>query len=67
MSPIVTRVIEVIADKLGLEEASRRVNVPEALLMAWRDGHATIPREKFLRLIDLLLELNIGWDDWNGG
>jgi hypothetical protein len=27
----------------------------------------TIPREKFLRLTDLLLERNIGWEDWNGG
>jgi hypothetical protein len=65
VSPIVSRVIQLAADKLGMAEVSRRSNVPESLLMAWRDGQGNVPRAEFLRLVDLLLELDVGWDDWD--
>jgi hypothetical protein len=65
VSPIVTRVIAFAEDKLGIHELARRVNAPEMLLRAWRDGHATVPRDMFLRLVDVLLELNVGWDEWD--
>jgi len=65
VSPIVTRVIVLAAGKLGMEQLARRMNVPEALLMAWRDGQAAIPRGEFLRLVEILLDLDIGWDDWD--
>jgi hypothetical protein len=48
-----------------MAEVAKRSNVPESLLMAWRDGQASIPRAEFLRLVDLLLELDVGWDDWD--
>ena len=60
-----TRVIQLAADKVGLDEVARRIKVPEALLVAWRDGKAAIPRGEFLRLVDVLLELDVGWDDWD--
>ena len=65
VSPLVRRVIEVAAKKLGLAEVARRSSVSEPLLVAWRDGQATIPHAEFLRLVDLLVEIDAGWDDWD--
>ena len=65
VNPIVTRVIEFAEGKLGIHELARRINAPELLIGAWRDGHATVPRDMFLRLVDVLLELNVGWDEWD--
>jgi len=41
------------------------MNVSQALLKAWRDGQASMPRADFLALVDLLLDLDISWDDWD--
>jgi len=57
--------MQVAMDKLGAEQLAQRINSPVSLLLAWRDGHATMPREKFMALVDLLLDLGIGWDDWD--
>ena len=57
--------IQLAADKLGMDELARRMDVSEALLTTWRDGQGAIPRGEFLRLVDLLLELDVGWDDWD--
>jgi len=65
VSPIVGRVIEVIEKKLGFEQAARRLDIAESLLEAWRDGKAAVPRAEFMRLVDLLLELDVSWDDWD--
>ena len=66
VSPIVTRIIDVVSQKIGMAETAKRIHATEPLLEAWRDGFATIPRPKFLQLVDLLMELDVGWDDWNG-
>jgi len=66
VSPLVTRVIEVAGDKIGLAEVALRINSPVMLIEAWRDGLATIPRDKFLRLIDVLTELDPSWAEWDG-
>ena len=43
--------------RLGREELAKRLNVPEHLLEAWMDGHATMPERKILELADLLEQL----------
>ncbi|MGQ0651913.1 MAG: hypothetical protein ACT4P4_06540 [Betaproteobacteria bacterium] len=42
------------AKRLGRDELARRLNVPEALLETWMNGHATMPERKFIALVDLL-------------
>lgn len=64
-SPLVTRALDVAEKHLGIAELSRRLDVPETTLRAWRFGHATMPEHKFLGLVDILTELNVGWNEWN--
>lgn len=66
VSPIVSRTIELAAEKIGLKGVADRIAVPIGILEAWRDGKAAVPRADFLRLVDVLLELDVGWDDWDG-
>ena len=64
-SPLITRALIVAEKHLGLAELSRRMVVPEATIHAWRAGHATMPEYKFLRLVDILTELDPSWTDWD--
>jgi len=64
-SPLVARALEVAENHLGIEELSRRLNAPVETIRAWSFGHATMPEYKFLRLIDVLTELPIPWEEWN--
>ena len=64
-SPLVVRALEVAEKRLGLEELSRRLGAPEATLKAWRVGLTTMPQQDFMRLVDLLTELPVAWDEWN--
>ena len=43
---------------LGPDELSSRLNAPPELIQTWINGHATMPDRKFLRLVDLLGELD---------
>jgi len=52
------RMLEQAAKHLGRERLAARMNVPESLLQAWIDGHATMPERKFLALADILEELS---------
>jgi hypothetical protein len=64
-SPLVSRALAVAEKHLGMEELSRRLVVPEAMILAWRLGHATMPEYKFLRLVDILTELDPSWVEWD--
>jgi hypothetical protein len=64
-SPLITRALEVAERHLGIEELCRRLVVPEATIRAWHLGHATMPEYKFLRLVDILTELDPSWIDWD--
>jgi hypothetical protein len=46
------------ATRLGTEALADALKVPEPLLRAWMDGHATMPDRKFLALADLLETLS---------
>ncbi len=65
VSPLVTRALEVAEKRLGMEELATRLGAPDTLIQAWRFGHATIPEAKFLKLVDILTELVVAWDEWN--
>ena len=64
-SPLVTRAIDVAVKRLGMKELSERLGSPESSIEAWRMGHATMPEYKFLKLVDILTDLVIDWDEWN--
>ena len=65
VNPLVLRALEVTEKRLGITELSRRLLVSVATIEAWRLGHETAPRDKFLKLVDILTELDLGWDEWN--
>ncbi len=60
---MVMRALQIAEEKLGLQQLSLRLSAPGATLHAWRDGHATMPQHRFLRLIDLLSALDPAWYD----
>jgi hypothetical protein len=64
-SPLIFRALDVAEKHLGIEELSRRLVAPESMIRAWRFGHATMPEYKFLRLVDIITELDPSWIDWD--
>ena len=64
-SPLIVRSLDVAEKYLGVDELCRRLVVPEATLRAWRLGQAAMPEYKFLRLVDILTELDPSWTDWD--
>ena len=58
---LVRRAIEAAESKLSMEELARRLKAPESTVRAWRDGHAPIPQQKFVALIDVMIEVNPDW------
>ena len=63
--PLIGRALDVAEKYLGIEELCRRLVVPEATIRAWRFGHAAMPDYKFQRLVDLLLQIEPTWVDWD--
>ena len=61
VSPLVLRAIEIAEKRLGMQELSTRLEATPAAIQAWRFGHAEMPDKDFLRLVDLLTELEPGW------
>ena len=64
-SPLIARSLEIAEKKLGSRELAARLGAAEDTVRAWRDGHATMPQYKFLRLVDILTELDPSWQDWD--
>ena len=65
VSPLIVRALEVAEKHLGMKELCRRMVVPEDSIRAWKLGHATMPQYKFLRLVDILTELDPDWKEWD--
>jgi hypothetical protein len=57
-SPLIERALEIAEKLTGMERLSQRLGAPDTTIRAWRFGHATMPEHKFLRLVDLLAELD---------
>jgi hypothetical protein len=64
-SPLVARALAVAEKHLGTEELCRRLVAPETMIRAWGIGHTTMPEHKFLRLVDILTELDPSWVEWD--
>jgi DNA-binding transcriptional regulator YiaG len=64
-NPLVARAIEIAERRLGIAELSRRLNVPDDTVRAWRFGQETMSTKKFLELVDILTELDPSWNEWN--
>jgi len=43
---------------LGIDELCKRLGATPATLLAWRVGHQEMPDAQFLKLVDLLLEID---------
>ena len=56
------RAIEVAEKHLGTDDLAARIGAPASTVRAWRMGHATMPERKYLKLVDLLAELEPQWD-----
>jgi len=64
-SPLIARSLEIAEKHLGMRELAWRLHSAEDTIRAWREGHATMPQYKFLRLVDVLTELDPSWQDWD--
>jgi len=64
-SPLVARALKVAEKHLGIDELARRLVAPETLIRSWEMGFATMPEYKFLRLVDILTELDPTWTEWD--
>lgn len=62
---LVMRALEVVEKKVGIHELARRLGMPPETVTAWRDGMATMPERKFLKLVDVLTELDPTWTGWD--
>lgn len=64
-SPLIGRALDVAERHLGIEELCHRLVVPESTIRSWRFGYSTMPEYKFLRLVDILTEIEPRWIDWD--
>jgi hypothetical protein len=56
---VMARALERALKALGPDELSSRLQVPPELIQTWINGHATMPERKFLRLVDVLDEIDL--------
>lgn len=54
---VMARALERALKALGPDALSARLQVPPELIQTWINGHATMPERKFLRLVDVLDEI----------
>jgi len=50
--------------ELGIIEVALRLRTTPELVQSWMDG-AEMPQKKFLMLVDVLVALDPGWEDWD--
>jgi hypothetical protein len=55
------KALEIVEQRLGIVELAKRLHTTDRLITAWRLGHAPMPEYKFLRLADVLGEVEPGW------
>ena len=57
------KALEIVEERLGIAELAKRLHTTDSLIRAWRLGHAPMPEYKFLRLADVLGEVEPGWSE----
>ena len=60
-SPLVMRGLEIAEKHLGLDELCIRLGTTRPNIEAWRLGRIEMPDPEFLKLVDLLSDLEPGW------
>jgi hypothetical protein len=55
------RGLEIAERHLGIEELCKRLAATPTTIEAWRLGQIEMPDPQFLKLVDLLSELEPGW------
>lgn len=65
-NPLIVRALEVAIGKIGVVQVAARLSATVGSVEAWRDGFATMPERKFLKLVDVLTSLEPSWEDWDG-
>ena len=55
---VMARALERALKAIGPDLLSVRLQVPPELIQTWINGHATMPERKFLRLVDVLDEID---------
>lgn len=60
---LISRVVEVCVRHLGTVEVAKQLGVTPVLVDLWQTGRAPMPKQSFLKLIDVLIALNPGWSD----
>jgi hypothetical protein len=63
VSPLISRGLEIAEKHLGMTALSERLGSPATTIIAWRLGHATMPDNKFLELVDILTDIDPSWTD----
>lgn len=54
-----------VTRQLGNVEVAARLNTTPVLVDLWMRGEAHMPEQEFRRLVDILIELQPGWEDWD--
>jgi CheY-like chemotaxis protein len=62
-SPLISKGLELAERHLGIEELSRRLQASETMIRSWRFGEGTMAQDVFLRLVDILTEIDPQWTD----
>jgi hypothetical protein len=61
-NPLVVRGLEMAEKHFGVVELSRLLGSPAGTISAWRSGESAMPRNKFLLLVDLLMQIDPEWN-----
>jgi hypothetical protein len=51
---VMSQALERALKAIGPDELSSRLKAPPELIQTWINGHATMPERQFLRLVDVL-------------
>jgi hypothetical protein len=61
VSPLVLRALEISEKRLGIGGLCSRLGATPSTIQAWRLGDAEMSDREFLKLVDLLTELDPAW------
>jgi hypothetical protein len=65
-SPLITRALAIAEQRLGMHELAARLGAAPDTIRIWRYGQASMPERKFLKLIDIITELDVDWQTPTG-
>jgi len=58
---LVTKALRIAEMRLGIDVLAEKLNASVGEIIAWRMGHAVMPERKWLKLVDILLDLDPEW------